>query len=228
MNLPNPLPPLSRRTMMIATGLGLVACGAPQGEDVPVVPGEVEATEYQGTQLTPISKQRSNSLAGVREIDPATYTLTIDGMVDTPMSLSYADLQAREQQTWLMDLNCVEGWSYTAKWAGPSLAAILTEAGVQPDAIVAKFYSDDVKEGYTSLDVSYLLDNDIILGMKVNDLTLPAQRGFPFQVIAKTKYGYKWAKWVTRIELTDNTEFRGFWEVRGYHNGADDTGPKFG
>ena len=93
--------------------------------------------------------------------------------------------------------------------------------------MVAIFYTTDVPTGYTSLDVDYLRKNDILLGMKLNDITLPVDRGFPFQVVAKAKYGYKWAKWVTRIELSDDVNFRGFWETSGYNNNADDTGPAF-
>ena len=213
--------------LMILT-LGLLgACGSTSSEPVGSVPGEVEATEFEGVQLTPIRQQRNNALKGTQVIDPSTYTLTIDGLVDRPLTLTYAELQAYPQQSWLMDLNCVEGWSFTAKWTGPSLATILDDAGVQPGAVTAIFYTADVPTGYTSLDVDYLRDNDILLGMKLNDITLPVDRGFPFQVVAKAKYGYKWAKWVTRIELSDDANFRGFWETRGYNNNADDTGPAF-
>jgi DMSO/TMAO reductase YedYZ molybdopterin-dependent catalytic subunit len=54
--------------------------------------------------------------------------------------------------------------------------------------------------------------------MNDNDITLPPNRGFPFQLVAKSKFGYKWAKWVTRIELSSNTNFRGYWERSGYPN----------
>jgi DMSO/TMAO reductase YedYZ molybdopterin-dependent catalytic subunit len=148
-------------------------------------------------------------------------------LVDHPLDLSYADLQAYEQQSWLMDLNCVEGWSFTAKWAGPSLSKILDDAGVKPEAVIAIFHTSDVPEGYTSLDLQYIRDNGILLALKLNDITLPPDRGFPFQVVAKSKYGYKWAKWVTRIELSADTSFRGYWETGGYNNNADDTGPAF-
>ena len=212
--------------MILILGL-LGACGSTSSEPVGTVPGEVEATEFEGVTLSPIRAQRNNALKGTQVIDPSTYTLTIDGLVDRPLSLTYADLQAYPQQSWLMDLNCVEGWSFTAKWTGPSLATILDDAGVQPGAMVAFFYTTDVPTGYTSLDVDYLRKNDILLGMKLNDITLPVDRGFPFQVVAKAKYGYKWAKWVTRIELSDDVNFRGFWETSGYNNNADDTGPAF-
>jgi DMSO/TMAO reductase YedYZ molybdopterin-dependent catalytic subunit len=43
-------------------------------------------------------------------------------------------------------------------------------------------------------------------------------------VVAEGKWGYKWAKWVTRIELSADTSFRGYWESRGYSNDANITG----
>lgn len=189
--------------------------------------GEVEATVFMGRELTPLNRQRTVALAGTQHIDPETYRLTVDGLVDNPLSLSYADLQAYPQEDRLMDLDCVEGWSFTAKWTGPSLVSILDDAGVKPEAVIAIFYTADVKEGYTSLDVSYIMENDIIIALKNNDITLPDERGFPFQVVAMSKFGYKWAKWVTRIELSSNTDFRGYWESIGYNNNADLEGPAF-
>jgi len=187
--------------------------------------GEVEATIFQGTKLTPIKDQRNNALKGTQIIDQATYRLTVDGLVDHPLSLSYADLQAYPQISQLMPLNCVEGWSFTAKWTGPALRAIFKDAGVKPGALIAIFYTVDVPVGYTSLDLSYINDNNIIIGMKDNDITLTPDRGFPFQVVAMSKFGYKWAKWVTRIELSSDTSFRGYWETNGYNNNADINGP---
>jgi DMSO/TMAO reductase YedYZ molybdopterin-dependent catalytic subunit len=189
------------------------------------VPGEVEATEFQGTKLTAIKDQLNNALKGTQVINKDTYKLTVDGLVDHSLSLSYADLQAYPQISQLMDLNCVEGWNFTAKWTGPALSAIFKDAGVQSQAVIAIFYTADDDKGYTSMDVSYLNSNNIILGMKLNDITLPPDRGFPFQVVANSKFGYKWAKWVTRIELSSNTKFRGYWESNGYNNDASITGP---
>jgi len=191
------------------------------------ISGEVEATEFQGVKLTPIKDQLNNALKGTQIIDMNTYKLTIDGLVDHPLSLSYADLQAYPQISQLMQLNCVEGWNFTSKWTGPALSAIFRDAGVKPEALIAIFYTADVPVGYTSLDLSYINTNNIILGMKLNDITLPPDRGFPFQVVAQSKFGYKWAKWVTRIELSSNTGFRGYWEKNGYNNNADINGPAY-
>jgi DMSO/TMAO reductase YedYZ molybdopterin-dependent catalytic subunit len=189
------------------------------------VPGEVEATEFQGVKLTPIKDQNNNALQGTQIIDKNTYKLTVDGLVDHPLTLSYADLQAYPQISQLMDLNCVEGWNFTAKWTGPALSAIFADAGVKPEAVIAIFYTADVPEGYTSLDLNYINTNNIIIALMLNDITLPPDRGFPFQVVAKSKFGYKWAKWVTRIELSSDTNFRGYWESNGYNNNADINGP---
>ena len=187
----------------------------------------MEATEYEGVELTPIDDQRNNALSGTQVIYADTYELIVDGLVETPLTLSYADLQAYEQESWLMDLNCVEGWSFTAKWTGPKLGDILADAGVKSEAVIAIFYTADVPTGYTSLRLDYIIEEDVLLALKLNDITLPYSRGFPFQVVAKSKYGYKWAKWVTRIELSSDEDFRGFWERGGYSNDAEVGGPAF-
>ncbi len=52
----------------------------------------------------------------------------------------------------------------------------------------------------------------------MNGLVLPPERGFPFQLVAESRYGYKWIKWITEIELTNNKDYLGYWESRGYPN----------
>jgi DMSO/TMAO reductase YedYZ molybdopterin-dependent catalytic subunit len=191
----------------------------------PATTSEVEATEFMGQKLTPISRQTNVSLAGTQHMNKDTYKLTVDGLVDKPLSLSYADLLAYPQISKLMELNCVEGWNFTAKWTGPALNAIFDDAGLRPDAKIAIFHTADVPEGYSSLDLSYIHENNIIIALKDNDITLPDEKGFPFQVVAMSKFGYKWAKWVTRIEVSSNTSFRGYWEKSGFNNNADISGP---
>jgi len=154
-------------------------------------------------------------------INKDTYTLTVDGLVNKSLTLTYGDLQAYPQRSKLATLPCVEGWSFIAKWTGPALASILHDAGVKPEAKILIFYTADSPSGYTSLDLSYIRQKNVIIALKLNDITLPADRGFPFQVVAEGKYGYKWAKWVTRIEVSDNENFRGYWESLGYSNSAD-------
>jgi DMSO/TMAO reductase YedYZ molybdopterin-dependent catalytic subunit len=184
--------------------------------------GEVEATEFMGKKLTPIADQGNNALRGTQTIDKNTYRLIVDGLVENPLSLSYADLLNYPQISKLMDLNCVEGWSFTAKWTGPALEAIFADARVKPDALIAIFHTTDVSnQGYSSLTLSDIQQRNIIIALKLNDITLPQSRGFPFQVVAESKYGYKWAKWIVRIELSSDLSFKGYWESAGYDNNGD-------
>lgn len=209
--------------MVIILALLLVACAKPAYTPS----GEAQATEFMGHKLTPMSQQNNNALKGTQYIDVSTYRLVVDGLVDHPLDLSYADLQAYPQISQLMDLDCVEGWNFTAKWTGPTVNAIFSDAEVKPEAKIAIFHTADVPEGYSSLDLTYIEDNNIIIALKDNDITLSADRGFPFQVVAMSKFGYKWAKWVTRIELSSDTSFLGYWESYGYNNNADVNGPAF-
>ena len=54
----------------------------------------------------------------------------------------------------------------------------------------------------------------------MNGLVIPSERDFPFQLVAESKYGYKWVKWLTKIELSDNVDYRGYWEGRDYSSNA--------
>lgn len=59
------------------------------------------------------------------------------------------------------------------------------------------------------------------MAYKVNGLTLPKSEGYPFQLVAEGKLGYKWAKWITKMEVSNDTSFRGYWESNGYSNDAN-------
>ena len=59
-----------------------------------------------------------------------------------------------------------------------------------------------------------------MIAYAMNNVTLPPERGYPFQLVAEDKWGYKWAKWITRIELSDALP-SGYWESRGYSRDGD-------
>ncbi|WP_094226629.1 molybdopterin-dependent oxidoreductase [Methanolobus psychrotolerans] len=183
-----------------------------------------EATTFEGKELTPISKQRNNAIEGTQYIDKDTYELRIYGMVEQSLNLSYEQLLAYPSITRFIRLDCVEGWGFDAKWTGVAINTLFNDTGVNSSATTVIFYSSD---GYsTSLELDYLVENDIMLAYKINDITLPADRGFPLQLVAEDKYGYKWAKWITSIEVTDEP-YKGYWEGVGYSNNADVGGPAF-
>ena len=220
--------PASSETAASPGGTAMSSAESVSGESAAgQAAAEVEATEFQGVKLTPIKDQGNNALSGTKFLDRDAYTLTVDGLVENPLTLTYADLLAYPGESWLLNFNCVEGWGFTAKMTGPQLNSIFKDAKVKPEAKIAIFYTADVPEGYTSLDLNYIRDNNILLALKLNDLTLSPERGFPFQVAAKSKFGYKWAKWVVRVELSSDINFRGYWESAGYSNNADENGPSF-
>ena len=77
-------------------------------------------------------------------------------------------------------------------------------------------------DGYsTSFPLEYFYDNDILMAYKMNDAVLPPERGFPFQLVAESKWGYKWIKWISEIEFSDDENYQGFWEKRGYSDTGD-------
>jgi DMSO/TMAO reductase YedYZ molybdopterin-dependent catalytic subunit len=119
----------------------------------------------------------------------------------------------------VVTLDCVEGWSVRILWEGVLLTDLFEDAGVTPEATTVILHAHD---GYsTSVPLEYVQDNQILMAHKMNGIALPAARGFPFQLVAEAKWGYKWIKWITEIELSDDEDYRGYWEQRGFSHSAD-------
>ncbi|MDD3932492.1 MAG: molybdopterin-dependent oxidoreductase [Methanoculleus sp.] len=176
-----------------------------------------EVREYQGERLSSIADFRENSIRGPQHVNASTYTLTVDGLVENREEYSYDTLIERfPHYRKVVTLYCVEGWDVTILWEGIRVKDLLEEAGVKPGANTVIFYAED---GYSSsLPLAYIEDRDILLAYAMNNVTLPAERGFPFQLVAEDRWGYKWVKWVNRIEVSADENYRGYWESRGYAN----------
>jgi DMSO/TMAO reductase YedYZ molybdopterin-dependent catalytic subunit len=183
----------------------------------------VEIRNYDGQPLSSIGDFRENSIKGVQHVSLEGYHLKVTGLVDSPLELTYDQVLALPHYTKVVTIHCVEGWDATILWEGVRIDDILAQAGVQDGAPVVIFHAVD---DYTSsLPLDYIRQNQILLAVKMNGVTLPAERGFPFQVVAESKWGYKWVKWVDQIELSNDTSYRGYWETRGYDNNGDLSGP---
>jgi DMSO/TMAO reductase YedYZ molybdopterin-dependent catalytic subunit len=179
---------------------------------------EGEIQEYQGARLDPAIGLRDNSIKGVQHVDINGYTLTIDGQVNTPVSLTYDQVRALPAYERLITLHCVEGWDATVLWKGVLLEDLMNKAGVKPEAVTVIFSAVD---GYTtSLPLSTIREKHLILAYQANGLDLPPEMGYPFIVVAEDRLGYKWARWVNRITLSDDANYLGYWEQRGYSNDA--------
>jgi DMSO/TMAO reductase YedYZ molybdopterin-dependent catalytic subunit len=186
----------------------------------PTVLYPAEIREYKGERLGSIGDFRENSIKGPQDVNLSTYKLAITGLVQTQIALTYNEtVDEHTHYEKVVTIHCVEGWEVRILWEGILLKDLLEEAGYDRSAQVVIFYAQD---GYsTSLPLSYIVDNDILLAYKMNGVALPPERGFPFQLVAESKWGYKWIKWVTTIEVSNDTSFRGYWESRGFSNEAN-------
>lgn len=181
---------------------------------------QVEVREYQGQKISSVNDFRENSIKGPQKVDINNYKLSITGLVKTPKEYTYDQVfQNYKSYEKVVTLNCVEGWSATVLWKGLLVKDLLAEAGPLPEARVIIFHAYD---GYTtSFPIEYILNNDILMAYNMNSAPLLPERGFPFQLVAESKWGYKWIKWITKIELSDDINYRGYWEERGYSNTGD-------
>ena len=212
-----------RWILLLVISLMLVAilsCGVDMGDKQMEDLAPVEVREYEGVDLSSINAFRENSIKGPQEIDVESYMLRITGLVTNSTSYTYDEVINKYQNfKKVVTLDCVEGWSATILWEGVLVRDLLAEAKPLANAEVLIFHAYD---GYTtSLPVDYIMDNDILMAYKMNDIILPPERGFPFQLVAESKWGYKWIKWITEIELSSDANYRGYWESRGYSNSAD-------
>jgi DMSO/TMAO reductase YedYZ molybdopterin-dependent catalytic subunit len=198
---------------------------APQASDPkgPLGPaqnlGSVEIEDYKGTKLDDFKDLPDNSVAGPQTVDISSYRLVIDGAVQHPQSLTYTEVLAHNRYQKLITLHCVEGWKATGVFEGVLMKDLLAEATPLASAVTVIFHGVDFYQ--TSMPLATVLERNMLLAYRVNNADLVARNGYPFQVAAEDKLGYKWCKWVVRIELSTDPNFKGFWERQGFGNDAD-------
>lgn len=179
----------------------------------------VEVREYDGERLSSVNDFRENSIAGPQDVDISSYRLRVTGLVENQKEYTYEEAVSLQTYSKVVTLYCVEGWEARILWEGIIVSDLIQKSGIKPEANTVIFHAVD---GYTtSLPIGYVTDKDIILAYRMNGVTLPKERGFPFQLVAEDKWGYKWIKWVNEIELSNDPNYRGFWESRGYSNDAN-------
>lgn len=163
---------------------------------------------------------RIDTVFRVPVVDETTWSLTITGMVDNELTLTYDDLLDRKLVEVPITMLCVSNevgndLVGTARWTGVPLAELLQEAGVQDGA--EQLMGESV-DGFTAgFPVDVALDGrDALLVVGMNGHTLPAEHGFPARLVVPGLYGYVSAtKWIKEIRLTTWDE-QGFWIPRGW------------
>ncbi len=159
----------------------------------------------------------------------ANWTLAVSGLVEKPLSLALAEIEALPQRTQITRHDCVEGWSAIGQWSGPQLSHILDMAGLKPEAKFIVFRCADALDGadyYESIDLIDARHPQTIVAHALNGEPLPVKNGAPLRMRIERQLGYKHAKYVTGIEAVASLDGigkgkGGYWEDRtGYQRYA--------
>jgi DMSO/TMAO reductase YedYZ molybdopterin-dependent catalytic subunit len=157
----------------------------------------------------------------VPQVAVDSWKLSIDGLVDNPIELTFQDLLDRPQIERHITLSCVSNpvggdLVGNALWQGVRLADILDEAGLQEGAEQVVSRSVD---GWTcGSPIEAIMDGrDAMLAIAMNGEPLPADHGYPVRIVVPGLFGYVSAtKWVTDIRLTRWEDFDAYWVPRGW------------
>ncbi len=190
------------------------------------------AREFQQSDLSPVFRSNGTgdpdtpAYNALRAGDFRQWRLKIDGLVMRPQELSLDQLRAMPSRTQITRHDCVEGWSAIGQWTGVPLSAVLTTAGLSPNARYIVFYCADILETgadpyYESIDLIDAFHAQTILAYDLNGRQLPVANGAPLRLRVERQLGYKHAKYVMRIQAIQGLNHigggkGGFWEDRGY------------
>jgi len=178
-------------------------------------------------------------LAGIpNDIDATTWRLSVKGRVQTPLSLSLADLKQMDAVEYYAVNQCSgnsrgffeprvaggqlgNGAMGNAKWRGVPLRTVLRKAGVLDDARQVKFDGLDVPTArgtpdfVKALDVGHAMDGEVLLAYAMNGEDLPFLNGFPVRLVVPGWYGTYWVKHLSEITVLEGV-LNDFWMSTAY------------
>jgi DMSO/TMAO reductase YedYZ molybdopterin-dependent catalytic subunit len=155
----------------------------------------------------------------VPTVDLATWTFTVDGLVERPFVLRYDELLALPRSTTRCDIHCVTTWSrFDNSFGGVAVQSLLQRAGVQPDA---RYCLVSAEQGFTTnLALADLDRPENLVALTHDGEPLTPEHGWPARLLVPHLYFWKSAKWVRGLTLLD-ADVPGFWEQNGYHMHGD-------
>ena len=161
---------------------------------------------------------RINSIASAPVFDRTAWRLTVDGLFRAPMKLTFDKFLDLPQVERTRDFYCVEGWGVKGvRWRGVMVRHLMERADIDPTATHLIFHSGDGR--YTdSLTLEEALRSDTLLAHEMEGVPLTPDMGQPLRVVLPGSYGYKYVKWVERVEAValGSKGYEGYWEKRGY------------
>ncbi len=144
------------------------------------------------------------------------WQLTINGLVDHPLTLTIDDLKALPNTTEEATIFCVDFPTFivtTGIWTGVSLSTLFEKAGLQPSATKVAFYASD--QYSTDLDLATAMNSAIMVAYSKDGAPLSET----LRLVVPGRWGYKWISQLTTITLV-NCDYKGKWESAGYPDDA--------
>jgi len=184
----------------------------------------VQETIFRPTHLAPtfspsqvVKPPRFNAyydIEDVKPVDGATWKLELVGRIGNKQPWTAQQIYQLPQQEIIIRHICVEGWDYIGQWSGPNLRDFLQRVGAD---LTAKYVYFVCADNYTeSIDMACALHPQTILATKYAGDIITDPFGFPLRLRTSTKLGYKNAKWIKAIEVTN--DFREtFWSKQGFN-----------
>ncbi|QKJ85111.1 molybdopterin-dependent oxidoreductase [Paramixta manurensis] len=151
----------------------------------------------------------------VPDIDIPNYRLEVSGKVDKKAPWTLEQLQRLPQAGQITRLICIEGWSAIGQWRGIPLKTFLQHIGADLTAKYVGFKCDD--RYYSSIDMATALHPQTILALEFDHKPLPPDFGYPLRLRVPTKLGFKNAKHIAALFVTDQNP-GGYWEDQGYND----------
>ena len=151
--------------------------------------------------------------------DLVGWTLSVNGAVEEPLTLTWTELEALPRTTVVQDIHCVTRWSrFDASFTGIAWSTLAER--VRPLA-GARFAVAHAEAGFTAnVPLSALETDGALLATHADGEPLTPEHGWPLRLIVPGRYFWKSAKWLRGLELRPDDR-PGFWERYGYHNDAD-------
>lgn len=141
------------------------------------------------------------------------------GLIDHPQTVFLKDMKEMAKDERTLDFHCVTRWSrYDLHWGGILFSRFAERLGMKPEVTTVVFHSYD--KYTTNIPLKEAMGPDVLIAYELEGGEIPPEHGGPVRMIVPTLYGWKSAKFLTKVEFLDH-DAPGFWEVRGYHNHAD-------
>jgi DMSO/TMAO reductase YedYZ molybdopterin-dependent catalytic subunit len=173
------------------------------------------ATTFPDSEVAPLDKFYVNTYdVNDPGLDLTKWTLKVDGAVQRPGDYSLERIQSLPRVTQNTRHVCVEGWDVIGRFGGARLSDFLNMVGADTSARFVYFECAD--DYYESLDMATALHPQSLLCFEMSDQPLTREHGAPLRLSIPTKIGYKQAKYLTSLSVTNVLQRAGYWEDQGY------------